>query len=427
MQDAEHIDFADDEIAKLVDIEEVLTDPEALAAARVALAKAPVHTMSTSRNETQNALFAVRMCQLQQELQKRLVPYRDPLVYADRLRTLYLTACSMANLDRDTEVLQYEMTKAINVATKAAWLEEHRRDEWNPGMASGTGWVTKYSATPLGKRQVQRADAAPPEPQAIQPVKPAAPTDTIAPWRRNWKAPKPTEEAPKANTSAAAVQSQNTAIAAVRNDVNVSPNIVVNVHMPPMPSPVITPPPVMPQATPPTPEAPHPATPQTPEPPPTTSAKVEDVDWKEIQKRLHEIRQTGQAFSSYRDMAERLRCSIATIAKAVKPDAVLRKWANPQPKRKQMTPQVFDLSEQDHDQLPQSTEMDPAEAAAEREVAEREAIWSKLLDEATPEDRAKMNAMSQAESEEYITLMSAEDATDEDDYDRKRQRRRRKL
>src|SRR5262249_32124717 len=131
--------------------------------------------------------------------------------------TLYLTACSLANLDAKTAELQFEFIRAVSDATKAAWLEERRVDEWHPGMTSGTGWVTKYTATPLGKRQVQRVDAAQPEPHAIQPVKPAARVDTAPFWVQNRSAPKTANEPPKTTAGSATPQNTNTAIAAVRN------------------------------------------------------------------------------------------------------------------------------------------------------------------------------------------------------------------
>ena len=212
------MDFTDEEIGQLLN--EGLHDrPDLATHARAELSKAPLVADYNNNPETA-ALFLARICVLFQHVRSQLQypSERDAWVTDERLRSVLTSSCSLRNPDTKPHSFEEAHRKGMIVAGTNVWLESQHVDDWRPGMASGSGWVTKYRVTPLGKRQVLRADQSPAEIVNISKPEPEPPkTPPPPPWAR----------------SHAQATAQANVFSAIKNEVSIAPQIVVNVHVPP--------------------------------------------------------------------------------------------------------------------------------------------------------------------------------------------------
>lgn len=136
---------------------------------------------------------------------------------------------------------------------------------------------------------------------------------------------------------------------------------------------------------------------------PAGVGKTEKKSWAKAQKYLEECRMKGERFTTERELAGRIGCSPATVHKAIMKGSVeLVEWAKGQqvgtPFRTlgAMAGVVFDTT-------PQTREADPASVMDNGDV---DAILAQLLDEAGPDERARINAMTPAEQRQLADIAS---------------------
>lgn len=135
------------------------------------------------------------------------------------------------------------------------------------------------------------------------------------------------------------------------------------------------------------------------------------TDWRDIQQRLLTLLHQGEPFTTQRELADRLGCALATISKAIHGSDRLTMWA----KRRSgsAAPKAEPLTEVVMNRTSESRECSPADALSDDcEDDPVDARFRRLLDEATPDERAEINGMPEAEQRELAkqTLEQDRDA-----------------
>lgn len=119
------------------------------------------------------------------------------------------------------------------------------------------------------------------------------------------------------------------------------------------------------------------------------------MDWQEAQDKAEEIRLRGEPFTSYRKMAKTIGCNWSVLHDAIYKHgtAELQEWASKQrgPSRLNATPEVSAVA---FENTPQGGEPDPADITEDGDV---DAAMAYLLDQAGPDERAQINALTPAE------------------------------
>lgn len=112
-----------------------------------------------------------------------------------------------------------------------------------------------------------------------------------------------------------------------------------------------------------------------------------ETNWRDVQKRLLRLRDAGEPFTSQRDLAKRLNCSVGTIHKAVKDSEKLKGWAA----RAKGSPKAQSLNEVTTDNTPSHRETDPADGPGDDEI---DRVMGILIEQAKPAERAGLNELS---------------------------------
>lgn len=115
------------------------------------------------------------------------------------------------------------------------------------------------------------------------------------------------------------------------------------------------------------------------------------IDWQHIQQQLEDCRLRGEQFTSRRRLAKRFRCSPSTVHKALDSGTVeLQEWAKKQrgPSRLIASPKVSSIALKTS---PQHGEPVPGESLEQADV---DVMLARLLDEAEPDERARIHAMT---------------------------------
>jgi len=119
------------------------------------------------------------------------------------------------------------------------------------------------------------------------------------------------------------------------------------------------------------------------------------MTWQEVQRAADMIRIRGEPFTSYRKMASTIGCNLSVLHNAIDKHgtAELQEWASKQrgPSRLNAAPEVAAVA---FENMPQTREPDPADIT---ENADVEVAMAYLLDQAGPDARAQINAMSPAQ------------------------------
>jgi hypothetical protein len=108
------------------------------------------------------------------------------------------------------------------------------------------------------------------------------------------------------------------------------------------------------------------------------------LSWQDVAERLKRLRQQGERFTSQKKMAEQLRCSAATINKAIHQTPALLAWATKPP----AAPRAHGLTDAELGSTPQDREPNPMEDAADRAYLDR--------DDLTCEDRGVFHWLARA-------------------------------
>lgn len=114
------------------------------------------------------------------------------------------------------------------------------------------------------------------------------------------------------------------------------------------------------------------------------------VTWQDVQVQLLALRGRGEPYTNVRDLAKRCGCTDGTIRKAIKRDGVLKGW------QRRYRPSLHrartqSLSEVVEDQAGQSKEGAPHQVVPDDEV---DAVMARLMEQAKPEERSRLEAMS---------------------------------
>lgn len=125
------------------------------------------------------------------------------------------------------------------------------------------------------------------------------------------------------------------------------------------------------------------------------TAVGEGVGWQEAQDAAERMRKEGKPFTSYARIAALIGCEKSTLHKAIKDDGTveLQEWASKQraASRLNVAPELAAVI---LDSTPQGREPNPADILEDSDV---DVMLARLLDQAGPDERARINAMSPAE------------------------------
>jgi hypothetical protein len=117
--------------------------------------------------------------------------------------------------------------------------------------------------------------------------------------------------------------------------------------------------------------------------------------WQEVQGKLLVMRENGEPYTTLDDLAARVGCGRTTLHKAITKSAKLTGWQarhpRASPKAQSLNPVVMDNAQIKVD--------DPAEIAAENERLDNE--FARLIQDATPEERAKWNGYDTEKKREF--------------------------
>jgi len=162
---------------------------------------------------------------------------------------------------------------------------------------------------------------------------------------------------------------------------------------------------------------------------PDQDTRSGDSVWRDIQCRLMELYDRGERYTSVTELANRLACSRSTIQKAMKPTQSSLRRLDPgvrdeakaaacklcgwqaRHSKSTATPRATSMNDVVTDNAEQIREVDPAKAA---QVDDTDIVLSRLIDEAQPEERARINGMSDDERRKLAALLR----DDPDRYDK---------
>ncbi len=144
------------------------------------------------------------------------------------------------------------------------------------------------------------------------------------------------------------------------------------------------------------------------------------LDWQTARDRLIALRRAGESFTSLRDLAARVGCSEGLIRKAIKSDVGLRAWAAEAKRTRRTAPAATGL---DHAirRVPQRREAAPDVDAANSDApADDDAVLQRLIEAASPSERARLHAMPPDQLRSLLRLVGEQ----HDDHDRAPLRKR---
>lgn len=118
-----------------------------------------------------------------------------------------------------------------------------------------------------------------------------------------------------------------------------------------------------------------------------------NTDWRDVQGRLLAKRDRGEPYSSSRKLAGELKCSESTIRKAIDGSDTLKGW-RARSTGPTTAPKAMDLSAMVKDNTRQTTEPAPDDVLPNDDV---DATMARLINQARPDERAKLNALNEAE------------------------------
>ncbi len=122
------------------------------------------------------------------------------------------------------------------------------------------------------------------------------------------------------------------------------------------------------------------------------------VTWQNVAGNLESERRKGEPFTSQAMYAKRLGCSSATVNKAIQNTPTLQEWAKRPVSSKQWAQSIDGVV---LDTMPQRRESDPS---AIIEQPDADTAMAYLLNQASPDERARIHAMSPAQQRELAEL-----------------------
>jgi hypothetical protein len=144
------------------------------------------------------------------------------------------------------------------------------------------------------------------------------------------------------------------------------------------------------------------------------------LDWQTARDRLIALRRAGESFTSLRDLAARIGCSEGLVRKAIKSDTGLRAWAAAAKRTRRTAPAATSL-EHAIRWVPQRREAAPDIDAADSDTpADDDAVLQRLIEAASPSERASLHAMPPDQLRSLLRLVGEQHA----DHDRAPLRKR---
>jgi biotin operon repressor len=134
-----------------------------------------------------------------------------------------------------------------------------------------------------------------------------------------------------------------------------------------------------------------------------------NTNWKDVQGRLLAKRESGEPYTSLRTLADELDCSTATIRKAIKESTLLKGW-QVRSERRKAAPKATDLGAVARDNRAQATESAPDDVLLDEDV---DAIMARLINQAGPDERAKLNALDEEKRKALAAAYQAQNLDDE--------------
>lgn len=137
------------------------------------------------------------------------------------------------------------------------------------------------------------------------------------------------------------------------------------------------------------------------------------MKWQEAASRLELLRLQGEAFQSQPAYAKLFPCSSSTINTAIRNTPSLHVWAS----RQVRTPKVGELLEMVTDNQQQHREAPPDVEIIEE--ADVDTVFARLLDEATPDKRAELNALPRDQRAKLALFVAKDPGWSDRVWDRK--------
>jgi len=113
-----------------------------------------------------------------------------------------------------------------------------------------------------------------------------------------------------------------------------------------------------------------------------------EADWHDVQARLIRLYEVGEAYTSQRELAKRMKCSKSTMNKAFNASGKLKSWME---RRDMASPKAQSLNEVVTDTTVSRQEDNPADRPLDDEVDQ---IMGQLIEQAKPDERAKLNELN---------------------------------
>ncbi len=134
-----------------------------------------------------------------------------------------------------------------------------------------------------------------------------------------------------------------------------------------------------------------------------------DTDWKDVQGLLLAKRDRDEPYTSLRKLCRELKCSDATIRKAIDKSATLKGWQARSAGAK-AAPKATDLGAVVRDNARQTTEPAPDDLLPDDDI---QATMARLIDQAKPDERAKLNALDDAGRRALVATYQSQNLDDE--------------
>jgi len=151
-----------------------------------------------------------------------------------------------------------------------------------------------------------------------------------------------------------------------------------------------------------------------------SAAGADKMTWQDAQAELEALRLKGEGFTSRRKMGHRIGCSGFLVQKAIDKGPVeLQEWATKERGASKLNaaPEVAAVT---FDSTPQGRESDPADMLQEDDV---NTALAYLLNQAGPDERARINALTPAERRRLAETVYR-DPDKEEQIDRQRRAKR---
>lgn len=134
-----------------------------------------------------------------------------------------------------------------------------------------------------------------------------------------------------------------------------------------------------------------------------------DADWESVQGCLLAKRERREPYTSLRMLANEFACSDATIRKAIDRSETLRGWRARSAEPKAAC-KATDLGAVVRDNTRQTTEPAPENVLPDDDV---DATMARLIDQAKPDERAKLNALDDAGRRALVATYQSQNLDDE--------------